>query len=620
MVFDVTLLIGQNGTLEYNDNGEIQEKSLGSSFSYQVPDDRVGKFTIIKDPMVNHINLYSLELYDLPMDIIAAFKSNVVSAIILRLGNQITNGLKNFNLHKFYIKPITVLEHGLQDKVLNDIIVKGISLTANAVVLDSAFGAELEEVRDYESSVTINTPSANTKVDYSTVAKSAPPSNAPVSVKNLNPGNIINTHINWEGEATSPSNKFEQFQTAELGFRALAKNILAKMEKGKTTLNDIISVWAPPSDGNDTSGYIEFMCKQTGLGPNDPIPIDQIPNIAKAISWMEGDNQTAYYTDEMINRGMAMAGINSTVSIQMNDLKIKKGIIDASGTNNNKPINVFTFIKGSTLMDTILNRMKEKYKIEIDSNSMSTMVRSPFVYKNISLPGITTIELLKKIHKDYPSYYMEVPWILDDMRKTIDVSKLGKTWYIEIGLLSVNSLPTRSIWDEAYPNNKTALYSMMNINGSRLFYNETRDRIDTKNYIFKDLTTGIETIFRGKASLEVASIPESNTSTKNSESISKIKINTAQNIQVEASYDAVEFGKRLKIFKNHVYANPEIIRSTIKSDDPNFIEFGYAYTFNGKQLNKVTPLKIKMEFENKNNQFQLVYEVDFYKGIDITQD
>ena len=619
MVFDVTLLIGNNTSLEYNANGEIIEKSTDTALvSYPVPDDRVGKFTVIKDPVENHVNLYAIELYDLPMDIISAFKINMVSAIIIRLGTGTKNGLKNFDLHKIFIRPITVYEHALQpDKIVNDVIVKGISLTSNAILLDAAFGAELEKRRDYESAVTFNTPKAADQIDISTVSKGRQTSGV-VSIDNYNPGNIINTGINWDGEITSPYDKFEKFLTPELGFKALANNLKARVSKSNGTLREVMMAWAPPNE-NDTEAYIAFICKSTGLNPDSKIQTTDFANLAKAISWYEGDNKVGYYSNEMIDRGMAMAGVNSTVSRQVAELNTKNNIMSVAGTNPNKPINVFNYVKGSAVLDTILQRMKEKYKIEVDASSMTGMKRSSFIYKNITLPGVATLELLKKVHKDYPAYYVEVPWILDDMRFASDASKMGKTWYTEVGILGINSLETKSITNQGYPNAKSAAYSFMNVQSIRPFYTETKERIDAQTIVFKELPTGIETVYKGNPSMEIAAVPDTTAAGKTTEGISKLQINSYKTTHIEAAFDAVEFSKRLGVFKSHVYTNPQIIRTSIKSNDPNFIEFGYSYTFDGHQLNKVTPYKIKMEFTNVNNQYELVYEVDFYKGVDINQ-
>ena len=627
MVFDVTLLLGQNSTLEYDSNGDILEKTIDSnSATYSIPNNKVGKFTVIKDPIVNHINLYAIELFDLPMDIIIGFKANIISAIIVRIGDGYTGEVKNFNLHKIFIRPITLLEQDVQqDKVQNDIIVKGISLTANAILLDSSFGAELEDIRDYQDAQAINMNPADSTIDYTTSAKvSYTDADKQVNqnVRNFNPGNIRKTNINWAGEL-STSSAFEKFATPELGFRAMAKNILAKRSAGKTTLSELIAVWAPPTDGNDTSEYIRMVSKYTGVNPGDQYSDADIPNIMRAMSWIEGDNTEKFYTNEMINTGAKMAGLNSTVSsnVDMNNLNYKygSGTPPITGTNVNRAVNTFSNTKGADLLNAILQRMKEKYNIEVNLSAMMGTLKSNFLYKTISLPGITTLELLKKIHKEYPAYYMEVPWILDDMKGTTDPNSIGKTWYTEIGILNINSLNVKSIWDNGFTKNKSALYSFFHMASQRLYYPENRDRIDASTFVFKELPTGIETIFPAESSMEIASVPDPSATTQNSVGINKLKINTHKTIHTEAAYTAEEFKKRLDLFKKHVYANPQIVKCIIKSDDPNFIEFGYAYTFDQYKLNKITPYKIKMEFHNVNDEFHLTYETDFYKGIDIVQ-
>lgn len=622
MVFDVTLVYGSSYSLEYDSKGGIIMAGEDMTNSYQIQDSKVGQFTILKDPVKEHINLYALELFDLPLDQINLFKAGVVKFIIIRIGSGSINGLKNFDLHRIFFRPITILEQSLQkDLVQNDIIVKGISLTANAMLLDSAFGAELEEVRNYTDAQTIQVGSSATFVDYTTSATNRP-INAPVSVTNYNPGNIISTGINWAGEVNDGNySKFEKFATPELGFRALALNVKSKIKNGKGTLGEIIAIWAPPSE-NDTSAYQQFVSKYTGLNLNDPVKETDIANLAKAISWYEGDNKAGYYTNDMINNGMAMAGINSKVSSNV-DIKAANptsyeygdGSTQVNGTNINRSINIFNNSKGTDLLNMIVNRMKEKYGIEVATDAMAGMLKSNFLYKNISLPASTTIEILKKIHKDYPAYHMEIPWILDDVRSSNDQNKIGKSWYTELGILNINSLPVKNLFDSYKPG--TALFTYFNAEASRPYYKETLSRIEAQTYVFKDLTTGVETVFQASSTMELASIPDTNSINKTSVGVNKIKINTHKVVNIEASFSAEEFKKRLEIFKTHVQSNPQLIKCHIRSDDPNLIEFGYAYTFDALKYNKITPYKIKMVFKNVENKFQLEYEVDFYKGISI---
>ena len=102
--YDVTLMVGQNSTLEYDSSGTVIEKQLSlNNMSINIAEDKIGKFTIVKDPVINHVNIYAIEMFNLPLEIINMFKANLITAIIIRLGNSIVDGQKNFNLFLFLI-------------------------------------------------------------------------------------------------------------------------------------------------------------------------------------------------------------------------------------------------------------------------------------------------------------------------------------------------------------------------------------------------------------------------------------------------------------------------------------------------------------------------------------
>ena len=85
-----------------------------------------------------------LELYDLPLDIVSSFKHNLIFDVFIRIGSGEVEGVNNYNLLQLHIRPITIIEQNLQpDKIMNDIIIKGISLTANSILLDASLGGEL---------------------------------------------------------------------------------------------------------------------------------------------------------------------------------------------------------------------------------------------------------------------------------------------------------------------------------------------------------------------------------------------------------------------------------------------------------------------------------------------
>lgn len=75
-----------------------------------------------------------------------------------------------------------------------------------------------------------------------------------------NPLNIRATDSKWIG-AIEPKNGFLQFSTLVAGVRCALYLILRTYKKrGWKTIEEIITHWAPPSDGNQTQSYIDFVC------------------------------------------------------------------------------------------------------------------------------------------------------------------------------------------------------------------------------------------------------------------------------------------------------------------------------------------------------------------------
>lgn len=627
MVYNVTLFVGQNTTMEYDATGNIVQKSVTSAIeSFEVPNAKVGRFNVLKDPVVNHLNIYILELFDLPLDIVSSFKHNLIFDIFIRIGSGSKEGAPNYNLLQLHIRPITIIEQAIQpDKILNDIVVKGISLTSNSIVLDAALGGELNNRNPDSDSHSIAV--KNNKIDTSTLAKvNLLNTDNNVGISNNNPGNLDRTDSKWEGKIWDNTDRQEAFITPEYGVRAWAINARGKIEKGYNTVSKLLSLLTPSFE-NNTTKYISDTAQALGWSEDDVknrvITEKDLANIMKVIIPLESNRTiaTAYYSNDVINRGFGMAGINSSVTVNPGAWFYGNGKLDLSSVNfsSTKPmaINPFNNTKGVTLLDNVLTAMANKYKILTDRTATSTNLRSNYMYTIVNLPGISTFELLKKIHKEYPSYYIEVPWILDETRVDSDVNKLGKTWYSEISVTNINSLPVRSIFKEETGGTRTNAYSYMNIIETRPFYTETVEKIEATKFIHKDLTTGITTVINPKSVTNVAKIPDQQGNTANSVALTNLTISTLNTITVETNYDAKEFEKRLEVYKKHVATNPQIIRCEIKCDDPSFLQFGVAYSFDQQQLNKVTPYKIRQTYENKSEKFQLTWLVDFYKGVDI---
>ena len=101
----------------------------------------------------------------------------------------------------------------------------------------------------------------------------------PRGIRNNNPLNIRRSKDQWKGlRAQQTDAEFCQFESMEYGWRA-AFYLLTRTYYHKYrlyTIRMIINKWAPPNE-NQTSKYIENVCRLTGIGPDDPIgiPSDQ---------------------------------------------------------------------------------------------------------------------------------------------------------------------------------------------------------------------------------------------------------------------------------------------------------------------------------------------------------
>ncbi len=126
----------------------------------------------------------------------------------------------------------------------------------------------------------------------------------PRGERNNNPGNLVKTNINWQGKVESERNsdgRFEQFYEMKFGVRALIKDILNDIKKGKNNLKSLISEFAPKHE-NHTEAYINQVAKATGLSATQVINpnYQNIRAIVKAIAQVE--NGKPVITDNDFNQ------------------------------------------------------------------------------------------------------------------------------------------------------------------------------------------------------------------------------------------------------------------------------------------------------------------------------
>jgi hypothetical protein len=130
--------------------------------------------------------------------------------------------------------------------------------------------------------------------------------NLPLGLRNNNPGDLRPGDA-WQG-MTGTNEGFIVFADISWGIRAMATDLLNKINKGENTITDIITVYAPPSE-NDTASYIADVSGDMGVDPHQVLSLDQptLHALIRAIMNRElGDNYSAMISDADIDQGISM--------------------------------------------------------------------------------------------------------------------------------------------------------------------------------------------------------------------------------------------------------------------------------------------------------------------------
>ncbi|NHB92958.1 structural protein [Photorhabdus cinerea] len=128
-------------------------------------------------------------------------------------------------------------------------------------------------------------------------------------IRNNNPGNIRWGDY-WQGlvpGSQRTDKSFCQFASPEYGIRAIIK-ILQNYHKkyGINTVSGIISRYAPPNE-NNTEGYVNRVCKDTGVTCDQAINVFDrafMAKLIKAIITVENGSQP--YSDEVIDKAFSL--------------------------------------------------------------------------------------------------------------------------------------------------------------------------------------------------------------------------------------------------------------------------------------------------------------------------
>ena len=135
--------------------------------------------------------------------------------------------------------------------------------------------------------------------------------NIPRGIRNNNPLNLRISSNAWLGKVKNNTDgSFEQFTTIEYGLRAAflnIKKIVARRSRIllRTSIRNLIHIWAPSSDGNNEQAYVNGIADKTGLQPNDTVDIKSknfLCLLVYGMAWVEngqavamGKIESAYY-------------------------------------------------------------------------------------------------------------------------------------------------------------------------------------------------------------------------------------------------------------------------------------------------------------------------------------
>jgi hypothetical protein len=146
-------------------------------------------------------------------------------------------------------------------------------------------------------------------------------------LRNNNPGNLKLTSIEWQGKIPKAKNTdkvFEQFTNVSFGLRAMLKDLINDISKGKNTVKKLISEYAPSTENNTTT-YINSVCKSIGVKENDKITTVNrkfLSLLARAILRVELGKSNIEITESDIGEAIDILGESSTQNLKVVTSKI----------------------------------------------------------------------------------------------------------------------------------------------------------------------------------------------------------------------------------------------------------------------------------------------------------
>ena len=137
-----------------------------------------------------------------------------------------------------------------------------------------------------------------------------PTKGIPRGVRNQNPLNLRKSADKWQGLSPVQADaEYLSFVDAHHGIRAGARNLLTYYRKYKlSTVQGIVSRWAPPEDDNDTAAYVSSVCASLGVAAEDGLDLEDPSVLAALVTAMiRVECGSVPYDNETIRTAVAAA-------------------------------------------------------------------------------------------------------------------------------------------------------------------------------------------------------------------------------------------------------------------------------------------------------------------------
>ncbi|WP_209319588.1 lytic transglycosylase domain-containing protein [Yokenella regensburgei] len=150
-------------------------------------------------------------------------------------------------------------------------------------------------------------------------------------LRNNNPGNLNFAGQRGASMEGGPNGRFAVFPTMVEGVAALDRQLGLYMSRGKDTISQIVSTYAPGADKNNEAAYRAYLSRATGLGADEKIDrgnTEQVIKLIRGIIGMENGEQGSLVSNNDIlaalalnNGGQAISrgGSQTSVSVQVQE-------------------------------------------------------------------------------------------------------------------------------------------------------------------------------------------------------------------------------------------------------------------------------------------------------------